>query len=123
MAALVRNYTIERGIQFSRQITIYDLPGHALDLTGSTIEGEIRLSRLPTDIRSFPTGTGPLVTNFDITIAVGSTGVFTFALTIVKTLLLIRADYDFDLVLTPLVGSKQRLVMGLISSVDITSHD
>jgi hypothetical protein len=122
MAALVRNYTIERGIQFSRQITITS--GSApLDLTGATVAAEVRVSRLPTEFRPFATGTGPLVTSFDAALAVDpTTGIFTITLPIAKTLLLARGDYDYDVVITFADAKKRRILMGILTITEITTH-
>lgn len=123
MAALVRNYTIERGIQFARTISISDLSG-PLDLTGVTFEAEIRTSQLPTDVRPFATGTGPLITSFDLeAVDPATNGVLTMSLTIENTLLLERGVFDYDVILTFPSGEKRRILMGLLTVVEITSHD
>ncbi len=121
MAALVRDYTLERGIQFRRQITINDTTTTLLDLTGISIAALVRLSRLPTDIRSLSFGTGPIVTAFDIIIAEPVTGKFIMQLPIAKTLLLQRAKYDYDVVLTFASADKRRILKGTISVEEIAS--
>lgn len=122
MSALVRNYTIERGIQFSRQITITS-GSVALDLTGAVIAAQVRVSRLPTEYRPFATGTGPLATTFDIALVGAATaGVFTISLPIDKTLLLARGDYDYDVVITFADSKKRRVLMGILTVTEITTH-
>jgi hypothetical protein len=121
MAALVRNYTIERGIQFSRVITITD-SGAAVDLTGVTLDGQLRLSQLPTDIRAFPTGTGPVATTLDLALAVDPTsGKFTVGLSGTKSAALVRGLYDYDVILVFPSTDKIRCLLGIISIVQTTS--
>jgi hypothetical protein len=118
MAALVRNYTIERGIQFSRVVKI-TTNGNAADLTGVTFLGAIRLSQLPTDIRAFPTGTGPIATSFDFDSE--TPGQLTFALTNEKSAVLERADYDYYIILAWPSGDKQRSLLGIITIIQTSS--
>lgn len=121
MAAIARNYTIERGIQFVRQITLTSGTS-PLDLTGVTIEGKIRLSELPTEIRPATPGTGAVITEFDITVATPATGVFLFGLTIIKSeLFVVGAVYDFDIVLTLSNGDRRRILMGQLTIEGITT--
>jgi hypothetical protein len=120
--AVVRNYTIERGIAFTRQVTL-KAAGTPLDLTGATVAGDVRLSELPTDIRAFPTGTGGLITSLDCAIADDPTsGVFTFGLSLNKTILLVRGVYDYDIIVTFPPSDKRRVIMGQLTSVEITTH-
>lgn len=122
MAALVRNYIVERGIAFSRQITITS-GSTPVDLTGAVIEAQVRLSKLPTEYRPFPTGTGSLITSFDVALAVDpTTGVFTITLPISKTLLLARGEYDYDVVITFPDASKRRILKGILTVTEITTH-
>lgn len=122
MSALIRNYTIERGIQFRRQITITS--GEvAVDLTGATFAAQVRVSRLPTEFRLFPTGIGPLITSFDIAlVGLATAGVFTITLPINKTLLLARGDYDYDVIITFADTTKRRVLAGILTVTEITTH-
>lgn len=122
MAALVRNYTIERGIQFSRQITITS-GSTPVDLTGATVSAQVRTSRLPTDFRPFPTGTGPLITSFDFAlVGLATAGRFSISLTIAKTLLLARGEYDYDVIITFADSSKRRIISGILTAIETTTH-
>jgi hypothetical protein len=121
MAALVRNYTIERGIQFSRLITITD-GGSKVDLTGVTLAGQLRVSQFPTDIRAYPTGTGPVAVTLDLDLAEDpTTGKLTFGLSDTKSAALERGLYDFDVILTFPSQDKQRIIYGIITIVQTTS--
>lgn len=121
MASIVRNYTVERGIPFSRQITITS-GGVAVDLTGATIEAQVRLVKKPTEYRYLPTGTGPLITTFDVDLSAPLQGKFTIELTEAKTLLMERAEYDYDVIITFPDNSKKRVLAGILSAVEITTH-
>jgi hypothetical protein len=121
MAAVVRNYTVERGIPFSRQITITS-GGVPVDLTGATIEAMVRLSQLPTEYRAYPTGTGPLVTSFDITIPDPTLGKFLIKLPEDKTVLMARGLYDYDVIITFTPSDKKRVLAGILTAVEITTH-
>lgn len=121
MAALVRNYTIERGIQFNRLVTITD-QGAAVNLTGVTLTGQLRVSQFPTDIRAYPTGTGPVAVGFDLALdAVPTAGKLTFGLSVTKSAALERGLYDFDVILTFPSTDKQRIIYGIITIVQTTS--
>lgn len=122
MAVVVKNYTVERGIAFSRQITITS--GSApVDLTGAVIEAQVRLSKLPTEYRAFPTGTGPLVTSFDVAlVGLATAGIFKITLSIAKTLLMERAEFDYDVVITFTDGTKRRVLAGILTATEVTTH-
>jgi hypothetical protein len=123
MGALIRDYTIERGIPFIREVSI--LTGTTpLDLTGATIEAFIRESKYPTEVSNRPTGTGDKITSFDTAIVgPGTDGKFTFELTIEKSLLLKRGVYDYDIVITFADTSKRRVLMGLLTAVEVTTRE
>jgi hypothetical protein len=121
MAAVVRNYTVERGIKFSRQITIKS-GGVPVDLTGATIEAQVRLSQLPTEYRAYPTGTGPLITSFEINIPTPTNGAFFITLPEANTLLMERGEYDYDVIITMASTDKWRVLAGLLYAVEIVTH-
>jgi hypothetical protein len=115
--ALIRNYTIERGIPFSRTVTVSS-GGSALDLTLATIAGKIRVAR------SLP-GTGAFVVSFTTAIVgLATAGVFTFSLPIADTLLIgAGAAYDYDIVITFSPTSKRRPLAGILTGVESsTTH-
>jgi hypothetical protein len=122
MAAIVRDYTIERGIPFSREIDILLADNSPLDLTGVTFLADVRLSKLPTDISAVPPGTGAFQTAFVCTAANPVDGKLIIALTTVQTLALPRGVYDYDVVLTFPSGDKRRILMGVLTVVEIASH-
>jgi hypothetical protein len=121
MASIVRNYTVERGIPFSRQITVTS-GGVAVDLTGATIEAQVRLAKLPEEYRYRPTGTGPLITSFDVDIPIYTDGKFTIKLPENKTLLMGRGEYDYDVIITFPTGTKNRVLAGILTAVEVTTH-
>jgi hypothetical protein len=128
MAALVRNYTIERGVPFSRQITFTEITG-ALDLTGVTAAAYVRTSQMPTDIRAFAFGEGPKITEFEVVIADPTTdGVLTISLTSEDTLLLLRGAYDYDVILTfpgneEEPETKRRVLMGILTAIEVVTRE
>jgi hypothetical protein len=115
--ALKRDYTIERGIQFRRTVTITS-GSTPLNLTGATIAGKIRVAKTLF-------GTGAVVASFTLAVAADPTiGVFTFSLPIPDTLLLAAGEsYDYDLVITFPSLDKRRLLMGILTAIEITTHD
>jgi hypothetical protein len=122
MAALVRDYAIERGIQFVRQITITG-SGVPLDLTGATIEALIRESRYPEDIRSAVFGTGQFVQSWDTAIVGAATGgTFKISLPIAKTLAMRRGVYDYDVVILFSTGEKRRVLRGQLTVEEVVSR-
>ena len=120
--AVLRNYTIERGIQFARNVTVTH-SGAPVDLTGVEILGQIRLSQRPTDIRRYPTGTGPLATSFDFAFISDNpaSGKFTMELTVTNSATLLRADYDYDVILNFPSGEKRRILRGVLTVVQPVS--
>ncbi len=128
MAALVRNYTIERGVPFSRQITFTEVTG-PLDLTDVEAEAFVRTSQMPTDIRAFAFGEGPKIVEFEVVVAEPPTnGVLTISLTSEDTLLLLRGAYDYDVMLTfpgeeEEPGPKRRVLMGVLTAVEVATRE
>jgi hypothetical protein len=82
----------------------------------------VRLSQLPTEYRAYPTGTGPLVTSFDITIPDPTLGKFLIKLPEDKTVLMARGLYDYDVIITFTPSDKKRVLAGILTAVEITTH-
>jgi hypothetical protein len=105
MSAATYNILIEQNANFSISVTVQDGSGNPIDLTGNTIESQIR---------EYPTGI--IFDNFEINVTNASQGQFTLSLSASQTLALPVIGMEYDVLMTLSDGvTKQRLMEGKIS--------
>ena len=103
------NLTIEQGATYSRTCALQNAGATAYDLTGCTIEAEIR------SFHNYATGS-TADESFTITYTNRAGGLFTISLSATETAeMTVRQSSNWDMVLTEAAGTKVRCLQGGIT--------